>query len=48
MRSSGSTARVGRQFDALYHFDESRAVDPLERTGAWVTDEPPETYPSAL
>jgi erythromycin esterase-like protein len=41
-------ARVGRQFDLLYHFDESRAVDPLERTGAWTTDEPPETYPSAL
>jgi erythromycin esterase-like protein len=41
-------ARVGRQFDALYHFDTTRAVDPLERTGEWTTDEPPETYPSAL
>ncbi|WP_284352301.1 erythromycin esterase family protein [Roseisolibacter agri] len=41
-------ARVGRQFDVLYHFDESRAVHPLERAGTWTADEPPETYPSAL
>lgn len=42
-------ARVGRQFDALYHYDVTRAVEPLERTPAWREgDEPPETYPSAL
>jgi erythromycin esterase-like protein len=42
-------ARVGRQFDALYHYDATRAVEPLERAPAWrPDDEPPETYPSAL
>ena len=44
-------ARVGRQFDCLYHFDRSRAVEPLDRAdGSHETlgAEPPETYPSAL
>ena len=41
-------ARVGRQFDLLYHFDESRAVEPLDRSADVVDAEPPETYPSAL
>jgi erythromycin esterase-like protein len=41
-------ARVGRQFDLLYHFDESRAVEPLDRAADVVDAEPPETYPSAL
>jgi hypothetical protein len=30
------------------HIDETRAVEPLERTGGWALGEPPETYPSAL
>jgi erythromycin esterase-like protein len=41
-------ARVGRQFDLLYHFDRTRAVEPLESTGEWADDEPPETFPSGL
>ena len=41
-------ARVGRQFDVLYHVDTSRAVAPLERTAQWGGAEPPETYPTAL
>jgi erythromycin esterase-like protein len=41
-------ARVGRQFDLLYHFDETRAVEPLDRAADVVDAEPPETYPSAL
>jgi erythromycin esterase-like protein len=36
------------QFDAILHFDETRAVEPLERTAAWETGEVPETYPSML
>ncbi|MGZ6389410.1 MAG: erythromycin esterase family protein [Ktedonobacterales bacterium] len=37
------------QFDAVIHFDETRAVEPLERTPQWQTpEEVPETYPSAL
>jgi erythromycin esterase-like protein len=44
-------AEVGRQFDCLYHFDTSRAVEPLERPSRWeaaAQAEPPETYPTAL
>jgi erythromycin esterase-like protein len=41
-------ARLSDQFDAILHFDETRAVEPLERTAAWETGEVPETYPSML
>jgi erythromycin esterase-like protein len=41
-------ACASQQFDALVHIDVTRAVEPLERTGAWELGEPPETYPSAL
>ena len=38
-------ARLPEQFDALLHFDQTRAVEPLERTGGWEAGEPPETFP---
>jgi erythromycin esterase-like protein len=38
-------ARMARQFDAVAHFDRSRAVEPLERTAEWERGELPETYP---
>ncbi len=41
-------AKIAPQFDAVIHFDETRAVEPLERTSAWESGEPPETYPTAL
>jgi erythromycin esterase-like protein len=41
-------ARLAAQFDALIHIDQTRAVEPLERTAGWALGEPPETYPSAL
>jgi erythromycin esterase-like protein len=41
-------ARLPRQFDALIHFDHSRAVEPLDRTAGWDMGEPPETYPTGL
>jgi erythromycin esterase-like protein len=41
-------AQLPDQFDAILHYDETRAVEPLERTAAWETGEVPETYPSAL
>jgi erythromycin esterase-like protein len=41
-------ARLSDQFDAVMHFDETRAVEPLERTTWWETDETPETYPYGL
>jgi erythromycin esterase-like protein/predicted phosphoribosyltransferase len=41
-------ARVAEQFDALIHVDETRAVEPLERTAGWERGEVPETYPFAV
>jgi erythromycin esterase-like protein len=41
-------ARLADQFDAVIHFDATRALEPLERTPLWETGEPPETYPSGL
>ena len=38
-------ARLAPQFDAVVHIDETRAVEPLERTSAWEPGELPETYP---
>ena len=34
------------QFDAGYHLDVTRAVEPLERSEVWKRGEPPETYPT--
>ena len=41
-------ASLPRQFDAMIHFDTTRAVEPLERWPLEVTAVAPETYPSAL
>jgi len=41
-------ARLADQFDAVLHFDETRAVEPLERTPRWETGEVPETFPSGI
>jgi len=38
-------ARLSKQFDAIIHIDETRAVEPLERTSIWDEGELPETYP---
>lgn len=38
-------ARLPDQFDAVLHFDETRAVEPLEYTAEWEVGEPPETFP---
>jgi erythromycin esterase-like protein len=40
--------RLPEQFDAMLHFDETTAVEPLERTVAWDAGEPPETYPTGV
>jgi erythromycin esterase-like protein len=42
-----STA-LSRQFDAVFHLDETTAVDPLDLTGHWTRHEPPDTYPFGL
>ena len=41
-------AVLPRQFDAVLHYDTTRAVEPLERTGTWDRGEMPETYPSGV
>jgi erythromycin esterase-like protein len=41
-------ARLPQQFDAMIHMDETRALEPLERTAQWSGEEPPETYPSGI
>jgi erythromycin esterase-like protein/predicted phosphoribosyltransferase len=38
-------ARLPDQFDAVLHFDETRAVEPLEATAGWEAGEVPETFP---
>jgi len=42
------TAQLPQQFDAVLHFDETRAVQPLELTAEWEAGEVPETFPFAL
>ena len=39
-------ARLADQFDAVIHIDETRAVEPLERTPGWERGELPETFPT--
>ena len=41
-------ARLSDQFDAVLHFDETRAVEPLETTAEWEAGEVPETFPFAV
>jgi erythromycin esterase-like protein len=41
-------ASLPQQFDFVIHIDETRAVEPLERTARWETGEPAETFPSGL
>ncbi len=41
-------AAVSDQFDAVIHFDETRAVEPLERTARWEAGETAETFPSGF
>jgi erythromycin esterase-like protein len=41
-------ARLPDQFDAVLHFDRTRAVEPLEVNSEWSREDVPETYPSAL
>ena len=41
-------ADMPRQFDGVYHLDETLAVEPLELPERWHDVEPPETYPTGL
>jgi erythromycin esterase-like protein len=41
-------ARLAEQFDAVLHFDETRAVQPLDAVPEWEAGEAPETFPFAV
>jgi erythromycin esterase-like protein len=41
-------ADMPQQFDGVYHFDETRALEPLEKPERWHDVEPPETYPTGI
>ncbi|HET9373001.1 MAG TPA: erythromycin esterase family protein, partial [Vicinamibacterales bacterium] len=47
-RSHYFHVRFAEQFDYAIHIDETRAVEPLERTSMWQQGELAETYPSGL
>jgi erythromycin esterase-like protein len=40
--------RLAEQFDAVIHFDQTSAVEPLDLSQDWTQDEFPETYPSGF
>ncbi len=41
-------ADMARQFDAVLHFDETRALEPLDREALVETTDVPETYPTGV
>ncbi|HEX2056073.1 MAG TPA: erythromycin esterase family protein [Nitrospiraceae bacterium] len=41
-------ARLPEQFDAVFHFDDTKAVEPIGRTAASITEDAPETFPSGV
>lgn len=41
-------ASLPAQFDAVLHFDETQAVEPLDQLSGWTTDDAPETYPTGV
>ncbi|MGA7990871.1 MAG: erythromycin esterase family protein [Thermoanaerobaculia bacterium] len=47
-RSHYFGARLPAQFDALLHFDHTRAVEPLECTSVWMRGEPRENVPTKI
>ncbi|BAZ28620.1 erythromycin esterase [Cylindrospermum sp. NIES-4074] len=41
-------ARLPEQFDAVIHIDDTKGVQPLDRTAHWEMGEAPETFPFAV
>jgi len=41
-------ARLPEQFDAIIHVDQTRALEPLERSADWERGEVPETFPTGM
>lgn len=48
LQSHYFSANLAQQFDAVIYFEESSAVEPLEKTAEWPAGEVPETYPTGL
>jgi len=48
LRSHYMRARLCRQFDTLFHYEYTRAVEPLERGVGGQRREAPETFPSGV
>lgn len=40
--------RLSQQYDAVFHLDHTRALEPLEPTSRWRRGEAPETYPTGI
>lgn len=41
-------ARLPEQFDAILHFDQTEAVEPLDPVSSWERGKVPESYPTGL
>ncbi len=41
-------AHLSAQFDAVLHYDETRAVRPLDPPTRWPAGEVPETFPTGM
>ena len=41
-------AQIAAQFDTVFHYDRTRAVEPLERNMTWAAGEVPETFPTGV
>ncbi len=42
------SARLSEQFDGIIHFDETRALEPLDKVPTWTREDMPETYPEGI
>jgi erythromycin esterase-like protein len=42
------TAVLPEQFDGVIHFDETRAVQPLDKISGWTHEDMPDTFPEGL
>lgn len=47
-QSHYSVVSLADQFDAVFHSDVTRALEPLERSALWERGEAPETWPTGL
>lgn len=41
-------AYLAMQFDAVIHFDHTRALEPMDRVASWSHEDAPETFPAGM